>query len=125
MTIAILDERKQVGRDTMEGMLTAISAAEGLLQTDTALENFANLRLSLGNEAGSGTRDALYAKVVETIDRARATRAIVVQNIAFALGVKGVFLALGAFGIATMWEAVIADMGVAVVAVLNAARAVR
>ena len=54
-----------------------------------------------------------------------ATRAIVMQNIVFALAVKGVFLVLGAFGIATMWEAVIADVGVALAAVLNATRAMR
>jgi Cd2+/Zn2+-exporting ATPase len=64
-------------------------------------------------------------KVVEAIRRGRHTRAIVLQNIVFALGVKGVFLALAAFGVATMWEAVIADMGVALAAILNAARAVR
>jgi Zn2+/Cd2+-exporting ATPase len=64
-------------------------------------------------------------KVVEAIERSRRTRAIVVQNIVVALGVKGVFMALGAFGIATMWEAVIADMGVALAAILNAARAFR
>ena len=62
-------------------------------------------------------------KVVEAIVRARRTRAIVIQNIVFALGVKAVFLSLGAFGVATMWEAVIADMGVAIAAILNAARA--
>ncbi|MDR0221855.1 MAG: hypothetical protein LBI54_10700 [Lachnospiraceae bacterium] len=44
------------------------------------------------------------------------------QNIVFALGVKLVFLSLGAFGIATMWEAVFADVGVALLAVLNASR---
>jgi Zn2+/Cd2+-exporting ATPase len=65
------------------------------------------------------------SKVAEAVRRARATRAIVVQNIVFALAVKGVFLALGAFGIATMWEAVIADMGVALAAILNATRAMR
>ncbi|MFA6107856.1 MAG: heavy metal translocating P-type ATPase [Candidatus Latescibacterota bacterium] len=64
-------------------------------------------------------------KVVEAIARARQTRSIVLQNIALALGVKGAFLALGAFGIATMWEAVIADMGVALAAILNATRALR
>jgi Cd2+/Zn2+-exporting ATPase len=47
------------------------------------------------------------------------------QNIAFALGVKGLFLVLGAVGVATMWEAVIADMGVALLAIANAARAFR
>ncbi len=86
---------------------------------------------------GSGAADAAVetadvvlmtdnpAKVVEAIRRGRRTRAIVLQNIVFALGVKGVFLALGAFGVATMWEAVIADMGVALAAILNATRAMR
>jgi Zn2+/Cd2+-exporting ATPase len=64
-------------------------------------------------------------KVPEAITRGRHTRAIVMQNIAFALGVKALFLAMGAFGIATMWEAVIADMGVALLAIANAARAFR
>jgi len=49
----------------------------------------------------------------------------VLQNIIFALGVKGVILILGAFGIATMWEAVFGDVGVALIAILNATRAMR
>lgn len=56
---------------------------------------------------------------------ARKTRRIVMQNIVFALGVKGVILILGAFGIATMWEAVFGDVGVALIAILNATRAMR
>ncbi|MDD4021676.1 MAG: heavy metal translocating P-type ATPase [Synergistaceae bacterium] len=60
--------------------------------------------------------------VADGIEIARRTRSIVWQNIAFALGVKGLVLALGAFGMATMWEAVFADVGVAVLATLNAAR---
>lgn len=64
-------------------------------------------------------------KVAEAIDRARRTRAIVMQNIVFALGFKLVFLAFGAFGLAAMWQAVIADVGVALVAVLNATRALK
>ena len=56
---------------------------------------------------------------------ARKTRRIVMQNIVFALGVKGVILILGAVGIATMWEAVFGDVGVALIAILNAARAMR
>ena len=67
----------------------------------------------------------MLMKVPEAIARGRRTRAIVMQNIAFALGVKGLFLVLGAVGIATMWEAVIADMGVALLAIANAARAFR
>lgn len=61
-------------------------------------------------------------QLVEAIEIARATRKIVYQNIFFALGVKAVFLLFGAFGFATMWEAVFADVGVTVLAVLNAMR---
>ncbi|OIN67333.1 cadmium-translocating P-type ATPase [Exiguobacterium sp. KRL4] len=64
-------------------------------------------------------------QLVEAIRIARATRRIVYQNITFALGVKGIFLLLGAFGVATMWEAVFADVGVTVLAVLNAMRILR
>ena len=83
-----------------------------------------------GADAAVETADVVLmsdspGKVVEAIIRARRTRAIVIQNIVFALGVKAIFLSLGAFGIATMWEAVIADMGVALAAILNAARAFR
>lgn len=62
------------------------------------------------------------SKVATAISVARQTHAIVWQNIIFALGVKGVILILGAFGIAGMWEAVFGDVGVALIAVLNASR---
>ncbi|SET02600.1 heavy metal translocating P-type ATPase [Anaerobranca gottschalkii] len=56
---------------------------------------------------------------------AKRTRNIVWQNIVFALGVKGLVLILGAFGLATIWEAVFADVGVTVIAVLNAVRVLK
>jgi len=62
------------------------------------------------------------SKLVSAIDIARITKRIVLQNIAFALGVKGIFLILGAFGIASMWEAVFADVGVSLIAIINAMR---
>lgn len=62
------------------------------------------------------------SKVATAIDVARQTHRIVWQNIIFALGVKGVILVMGAFGIATIWEAVFGDVGVALIAVLNASR---
>jgi Cd2+/Zn2+-exporting ATPase len=65
------------------------------------------------------------SRVAEAIVRGRRTRAIVIQNVAFALGFKLLFLCLGAFGLAAMWEAVIADVGVALIAVLNSTRALR
>lgn len=55
----------------------------------------------------------------------KKVRRIVIQNIVFALSVKGAVLITGAFGIATMWEAVFADVGVSVIAILNAMRALR
>jgi Cd2+/Zn2+-exporting ATPase len=65
------------------------------------------------------------SKIASALGVAKKTRAIVLQNIVFALGVKGVLLILGALGAATMWEAVFGDVGVALIAVFNAMRALR
>jgi Cd2+/Zn2+-exporting ATPase len=62
-------------------------------------------------------------KIALAIRIARKTIAIVNQNIIFALGVKGLVLVLAIFGISTMWAAVFADVGVSVIAILNAMRA--
>lgn len=63
------------------------------------------------------------SKTAQAIRIARRTRVIVWENVIFALGVKAVVLFLGAIGIATMWAAVFADVGVAFLAILNAMRA--
>jgi Cd2+/Zn2+-exporting ATPase len=85
---------------------------------------------ALGSEAAIETADVVImtdspAKVVEAIRIGRKTRRIVWQNIAFALAVKGIFIVLGISGEATMWQAVFGDMGVALIAVLNATRVLR
>ncbi len=64
-------------------------------------------------------------KIAKAIDISRKTLRIVRQNIVFALGVKLVVLLLGALGMANMWEAVFADVGVSVIAIINAMRAMR
>lgn len=61
-------------------------------------------------------------KIADAIKIARSTNTIVMQNIVFALGVKAIVLAMGAIGIATMWMAVFADVGVALIAILNSMR---
>lgn len=61
-------------------------------------------------------------KIVTALKLAKRTRRIVYSNIIFAIGVKLFFLLLGAMGIATMWEAVFADVGVSLIAILNATR---
>lgn len=81
----------------------------------------------LGSDAAIEAADIVImtdepSKLVSAIRIARQTRNIVWQNIIFAMVVKVVVLVLGAGGLATMWEAVFADVGVAVVAILNATR---
>ena len=81
----------------------------------------------LGSDAAIEAADVVLmtdepGKLVEAIGIARETRKIVVQNIVFALGIKGIFLVLGALGMVGMWIAVFGDVGVALLAVLNAMR---
>ena len=81
----------------------------------------------LGSDAAIEAADAVLmtdepSKLVEAIDVAKATKRIVMQNIVIALGIKSVFLVLGALGMAGMWEAVFGDVGVTIIAVLNAMR---
>jgi len=81
----------------------------------------------LGSDATIETADIVIQndqpmKIVTAIKVGRITRNIVWQNIALAMGVKVIVLILGAGGVATLWEAVIADVGVALLAILNAVR---
>ena len=81
----------------------------------------------LGSDAAIDAADVVLmtdepSKLVEAIDVAKATKRIVMQNIVIALGIKSVFLVLGALGMAGMWEAVFGDVGVTIIAVLNAMR---
>ncbi|MGJ8660053.1 MAG: heavy metal translocating P-type ATPase [Cellulophaga fucicola] len=81
----------------------------------------------LGSDVAIETADVIIqtdqpSKIVQAIKIGKSTRAIVWQNIALAFGVKIIVLLLGAGGLATMWEAVFADVGVALLAILNAVR---
>jgi len=81
----------------------------------------------LGSDAAIEAADVVLmtdepSKLITAIDTAHLTRKIVWQNIILALGVKGVVLIMGLVGMATMWEAVFADVGVALIAVFNAMR---
>lgn len=82
----------------------------------------------IGSDAAVEAADAVLmtdepSQVADAVAIGRKTMRIVRQNIVFALGIKGAVLLLGALGEATMWEAVFADVGVSVIAVLNAMRA--
>ena len=85
---------------------------------------------AMGSDAAIEAADVVLmddrpSKIAKAVQISRKTLRIVRQNIVFALTVKAVFLVLGAVGLANMWEAVIADVGVSVIAIINAMRALK
>ncbi|SOD14852.1 heavy metal translocating P-type ATPase [Pedobacter xixiisoli] len=91
--------------------LSDVGMAMGALGSDVAIET-----------ADVVIQNDMPSKIATAIKIGRATKKIVYQNIGLAFGVKAVVLILGAGGLATMWEAVFADVGVAFLAILNAVR---
>jgi Cd2+/Zn2+-exporting ATPase len=82
---------------------------------------------ALGSDAAIETADIVLmndspSSILTAVNIAKKTRKIVLQNIILAIGIKMFFIILGVFGVATMWEAVFGDMGVALIAVFNAIR---
>ena len=91
-----------------------IGIAMGALGSDAAIE--ASDIVIMTDEIG---------KIATGIKVAKNTKKIVTQNIILAIGIKMIVLSLGAFGLATMWEAVFADVGVSIIAILNSIRALK
>lgn len=81
----------------------------------------------LGSDLSKETADVLIINdsirsIAKAITIAKKTKVIIWQNIIFALAVKILFMILGAFGVANMWEAVFGDVGVALIALFNSMR---
>ena len=122
-----LDQVERLGKETSkEGKLAfvgdGINDAPVLSQADIGIAMG-----GLGSDAAIEAADIVImddrpSKIPVAIRISRKTMRIVWQNIIFSLAVKAAVLALGAVGIATMWEAVFADVGVSVIAILNAVR---
>ncbi|MDI3533802.1 MAG: Zn2+/Cd2+-exporting ATPase [Thermosediminibacterales bacterium] len=91
-----------------------IGVAMGGLGSDAAIE-----------AADVVIMDDMPSKMATAVNIANHTKQIIKQNITFALGVKGIFFIFGSMGMATMWEAVFADVGVALLAIYNSTRALR
>lgn len=118
---ALLEKRSSKGKLIFVG--DGINDAPVLSRADIGIAMGA-----IGSDAAIEAADIVLmtdepSKISVAIQIARKTLTIVKQNIYFALGVKGIVLILGAIGIATMWSAVFADVGVSVIAILNAMRA--
>ena len=84
----------------------------------------------IGSDAAIEAADVVLMKddpksIIDAVLGARKTNKILWQNIVFSLGVKFIVLILGAFGIANMWTAVFADVGVTVIAVINSTRCLK
>lgn len=82
---------------------------------------------ALGSDAAIEVADVVLmtdspSKVIDAIDISNSTRNIVWQNIIIAMGIKLIFIILGVFGIASMWEAVFGDIGVTLIAIFNSIR---
>ena len=119
----ILDEKKQNTSVAYVG--DGINDAPVLTRSDVGIAMG-----SLGSDAAVEAADVVIldddlSKISLGIKIAKKTISIVKQNIAFALGIKVVFLILSMFGVANLWEAVFADVGVAVIAILNAMRTLK
>ena len=100
---------------------------------DAPVLSRADIGIAMGSMGSDAAIEAAYVvlmdddprKIASVVRISRKTLVIVKQNIAFALGVKAIVLAMGAFGAANMWEAVFADVGVSVIAIINAMRALK
>lgn len=120
---ALLEEVKGKGRLGFVG--DGINDAPVLTRADIGIAMG-----SMGSDAAIEAADIVLmdddtTKISHTMRIARMTLQIVKQNIVFALAVKVLVLLLGAIGMANMWEAVFADVGVSVIAILNAMRTLR
>ncbi len=121
---ALLEEKRQ-GKGKLAFVGDGINDAPVLTRADVGIAMG-----GLGSDAAIEAADVVIMedrldKVSEAITIARYTRRIIIENILLAFAVKALFIGLGVLGVATLWEAVFADVGVALLAVFNSTRALR
>lgn len=123
--VAKVEELLSTGKGRLAFVGDGINDAPVLMRADCGIAMGA-----MGSDAAIESADVVLmddkpSKIADAMKIARKTMRIVWENIIFALGVKAVILILGAFGIANMWIAVFGDVGVLIIAILNAMRCMK
>ena len=123
--VSKIEEILKSGKGKVAFVGDGINDAPVLMRADCGIAMGA-----MGSDAAIESADIVLmddkpSKIADSIKIARKTMRIVWENIVFALGVKGIILILGALGIANMWLAVLGDVGVLIIAILNAMRCMR
>lgn len=125
----LLPDQKVSAFEALAGSTSAAFVGDGFNDAPVLAASRIGFAMGgLGSEAAIEVADVVLlndapSRVADLVDVARRTRNIVRQNIVAALAVKGVFMALGILGVANLWEALFADVGVALLAILNSSRA--
>jgi Cd2+/Zn2+-exporting ATPase len=122
------DKLSRVEKLTQTG--TTVFVGDGINDAPVLARSDVGIAMGSGADAAVEAADVIIMtddprRVPEAIERSRKTRRIVLGNVVFALGAKGVFITLAILGLANMWLALIADVGVALAAILNSTRALR
>ncbi|MCL2318801.1 MAG: heavy metal translocating P-type ATPase, partial [Treponema sp.] len=120
------DKLREVEKLTRSG--TTVFVGDGINDAPVLARSHVGIAMGSGADVAVEAADVIIMtgdprRIPETIERARKTHRIVTGNVIFALGAKGMFITLAGLGMANMWIALIADVGVALVAILNSARA--
>jgi Cd2+/Zn2+-exporting ATPase len=126
----LLPEDKISGVEELTRRGTTIFVGDGINDAPVLARSDVGIAMGSGADAAVEAADVIIMtddprRVPEAIERARKTRGIVLGNTVFALSAKAVFIALAMLGIANMWLAIIADVGVCLVAIVNSTRALK
>ena len=127
----LLPEGKAAALESLGAQQSVLFVGDGINDAPVLAMSGVGVAMGgLGSEAAIEVADAVIlddspSRLPELFSIAAKTRVVVWQNIFMALGIKGLFMVLGVVGLSGLWEAVFADVGVALLAVLNATRTAR